>query len=229
MVAAAIGVSAAAGIASGAMQAGAAGDAADAQAQQSEAAIAEQRRQFEEMKKLLKPYVDIGPKALTDQTNLIGMNGNEAQQEAIDQLKKGSMFNELNLQGQNAILQNASATGGLRGGNTQAALAQFSPALLQALIESQYSKLSGLTTLGQNSAAFQGTAGMNMAANIGQSYENIGAAQAGGILGQAKGWGSALNSVSGAINTGIGAGIFGGGSSGLHGDINDLVGNSGLF
>ena len=204
MVAAAIGVSAAAGIASGAMQAGAAGDAGDAQMNASMMGIAEQRRQFDEMQKLLKPYVDIGPKALTGQTDLLGMNGNEAQQAAIDQLKNGSMFNELNLQGQNAILQNASATGGLRGGNTQAALAQFSPALLQSMIESQYNKLNGLTTLGQNSAAQQGVAGMNMASNIGQLYQSYGAAQAGGILGQAKGWGSAINSVASAINTGIG-------------------------
>ena len=208
MVAAAIGVSAAAGIASGAMQAGAAGDAADAQMNATMMGIAEQRRQFDEMQKLLKPYVDIGPKALTGQTDILGLNGNEAQQAAIDQLKSGSMFNELNLQGQNAILQNASATGGLRGGNTQAALAQFSPALLQSMIESQYNKLNGLTTLGQNSAVQQGTAGMNMASNIGQLYQAYGAAEAGGILGQAKGWGSAINSVGKAFNTGIGAGVF---------------------
>lgn len=208
MVAAAIGVSAAAGIASGAMQAGTAGDAGDAQMQADMMAIAEQRRQFDEMQKLLKPYVDIGPKALTGQTDLLGMNGNEAQQAAIDQLKSGSMFNELNLQGQNAILQNASATGGLRGGNTQAALAQFSPALLQSMIEGQYNKLNGLTTLGQNSAAQQGVAGMNMASNIGALYQDYGAAQAGGILGQARGWGSAINSVGKAINTGMGYGAF---------------------
>ena len=208
MVAAAIGVSAAAGIASGAMQSGAAGDAGDAQMNATMMGIAEQRRQFDEMQRLLKPYVDIGPKALTGQTDLIGLNGNEAQQSAIDQLKKGSMFEELNLQGQNAILQNASATGGLRGGNVQAALAQFSPALLQGLIESQYSKLGGLTTLGQNSAAMQGTAGMNMATNIAGLYQNYGAAEAGGILGQAKGWGNAINSVGKAVTTGIGYGAF---------------------
>ena len=53
-------------------------------------------------------------------------------------------------QGQDAILQNASAIGGLRGGNTQAALAQFRPALLSQLIAEQYNRLGGLSSLGQN-------------------------------------------------------------------------------
>lgn len=205
MVAAAVAVSAAAAVAGGAMQAGAAGDAADAQMNADMMAISEQRRQFNEMQKLLKPYVDVGPKALTGQTDLLGLNGNQAQQAAIDQLKSGSMFEELNRQGQNAILQNASATGGLRGGNVQAALAQFSPALLQTMIDQQYNRLGGLTTLGQNSAVQQGTAGMNMANSISGLYQDYGAAQAGGILGKAKAWSGAINGVAGAVNTGIGA------------------------
>ena len=48
-------------------------------------------------------------------------------------------------QGEEAILQGASATGGLRGGNVQAALAQFRPAMLNRFVQQQYERLGGLT------------------------------------------------------------------------------------
>jgi hypothetical protein len=87
-------------------------------------------------------------------------------------------------QGENAILQNASATGGLRGGNVQAALSQFRPQALNALIEQQYGRLGGLAQLGQASAAGQGAQGMQSASNIGNLFANQGAATAGGQIAQ---------------------------------------------
>ena len=50
---------------SGYMGSQAAGDAAAIQGQASEAGIAEQRRQFEEVQKLLEPYVTAGTGAIT--------------------------------------------------------------------------------------------------------------------------------------------------------------------
>ena len=80
------------------------------------------------------------------------------------------------------MLQNASATGGLRGGNTQSALMQFRPDLLAQVINDQYSKLGGLTQIGQASAAGQASAGMQNASNIGALLADRGAALAGGQL-----------------------------------------------
>ncbi len=57
--------------------------------------------------------------------------GMEAQQGAISGLEGSPIFQALARQGEDAILQNASATGGLRGGNVQGALGQFRPAALQ--------------------------------------------------------------------------------------------------
>lgn len=156
--------------------------AANAQIESNHEAIAEQQRQFDALQALLKPYVSAGLPALTAQQNLLGLNGNEAQQAAIDQIKNGSQFGELVKQGENSILQNASATGGLRGGNTQAALAQFSPQLLQSLIDKQFTNLGGLTSLGQNSAAMQGNAGMQTARTVSDQLNQIGAANAGEAL-----------------------------------------------
>jgi hypothetical protein len=111
------------------------------------------------------------------------------------------MFTSMLQQGENSILQNASATGGLRGGNTQAALAQFSPALLSQMINDQYSRLGGLTALGQNAAAGVGNAGMQTGSNISALLQQQGAAQAGNALGQ----GQAVAGIANGFASGAGA------------------------
>ena len=190
---------------SGQAQAGAAGDAADAQQAASAAAIAEQKRQFNAIQKLLKPYVQGGNTALTAQLNLIGLGGETLQERAINQLAEGPQMDALVQQGENAIRQNASATGGLRGGNTQAALAQFRPQMLSQLIDSQYAKYAGLSNMGQNSAAMTGQAGMETGNQISQLLQQQGAAQAGALLAggkaQANNWaaaGEAIGTLAGA-------------------------------
>ncbi len=163
-------------------QKGAAEDAAAAQTASSQQGIAEQQRQFDAVQKLLAPYVNSGSGAVTAQQNLIGLGGNAEQQKAIDALKNSAQFGELTRQGENSILQNASATGGLRGGNVQASLAQFRPQLLSQMIEQQYGRLGGIAQLGQASAAGQASAGLQTGSNIANLYGQQGAAQAGNAL-----------------------------------------------
>lgn len=175
-------------------QSKAASTAADAQTEASQAGIDEQRRQFEAVQALLKPYIEAGTGALGAQQNLIGLGGAAKQQEAIAALEQSPQFQMLQQQGENALLQQASATGGLRGGNTQAALAQFRPQLLSQLIESQYGKLSGLTGIGQASAAGQAAAAQQQGSDIASLLGQQGAAQAGAALaagqGRAQAWGN---------------------------------------
>lgn len=177
----------------GAMQSRAASRAAGAQEAAAEAAIEEQRRQFDAIQNLLRPYVEAGGPALQAQQALLGLLGPEEQAKAIAGIESGQGFQSLVRQGEEAMLQNASATGGLRGGNIQGALAQFRPQMLQSAIEEQYARLGGMTTLGQNSAAGVGAAGMQSASNIGALMQQGGAARAGGILGSASPWAQAFN------------------------------------
>lgn len=183
--------------------------AADVQAAASQAGIEEQRRQFDEMMKVLSPYVQAGTgamaglqpyaqagaPALAAQQALAGLAGPEAQQAAIAQLSASPEMQAMVKQGEEAMLQRAAATGGLRGGNIQAALAQFRPQVLSELINRQYGRLGGLTSLGQQttqniaqlgqaSAAGQGAGGLQTAANIANLLGEQGAAQAGGIMGK---------------------------------------------
>ena len=180
----------------GYMGAEAAGDAAAAQAGSAEAGIAEQRRQFNEIQKLLAPYVAAGQPALEQQQAFLGLQGPEAERAAIERIRGGETFQALAQQGEEAILQRASATGGLRGGNVQAALGQFRPALLSQLLDQQYSRLGGLTSLGQQSAARVGTAGQEMGANVTNLLGQQGAAQAAGAIGQAQAYGQTISGLS---------------------------------
>ena len=202
----------------GMVQSRAASKAAGAQTQAAEAGIEEQRRQFEAVQEILKPYVTAGTTALgglqpyaaagapalEQQQAIAGLLGPEAQQAAIAGIEQGAGFQAQVRQGEEALLQRASATGGLRGGNIQAALAQFRPQMLQQEIATQYGRLGGLTSLGQTttqnlaqmgqaSAAGTATAGLRTGADIAGLMGQQGAARAGAELAQGQAFANVLN------------------------------------
>lgn len=160
----------------------AAGKAGDLQYQAAMKGVEEQQRQFDKLVELMAPYVSAGTGSMGAQQNLLGLNGAGAQQSSINALSGSPQMQAMLQQGENALLQNASATGGLRGGNTQAALAQFRPQLLNQMIQQQYGNLGGISQLGQASAAGQASAGMQTGANIGNLLQQGGAAQAGATM-----------------------------------------------
>jgi hypothetical protein len=184
---------------SGMMQADAASSAAAAQGASAQAGIDEQRRQFDAVQKLLQPYTEAGPGALEAQQSFLGLKGPEAERAAIARISGGETFKALSEQGENALLQRASATGGLRGGNIQGALAQFRPQLLSSLIDQQYGRLGGMTALGQQSAAGVGTAGLQTGVNVANLLGQQGAAQAGAEIAQGKAFGATPAAISGGL------------------------------
>lgn len=135
-----------------------------AQAEAARKALEEVKAANLQAEELLAPYMSLAPEniqrlnlyqtagtqALQQQSALAGLEGPEAQRAAIANLEANPEFQAIARQGEEAILANAAATGGLRGGNTQAALAQFRPQLLQAYIDQQYSRLGGLSGQGLN-------------------------------------------------------------------------------
>ena len=202
----------------GIVQSNAASKAAGAQTQAAEMGIEEQRRQFDAVQEILKPYVtagtgaisglqpyaEAGAPALAQQQALLGLQGPEAQRAAIAGIEGGAGYQAQVRAGEEALLQRASATGGLRGGNIQAALAQFRPQMLQAEIEKQYGRLGGLTALGQTtqqnlaqlgqaSAAGTATAGLRTGADIANLMGQQGAARAGAELAQGQAFANVLN------------------------------------
>jgi len=213
------------------IQADAAKSAAGTQAGAAQAGITEQRSALDRLQTLLKPYVDVGAPAITglkpyaeagvpafeQQQALLGLRGPEAERAAIERITGGARFQEMARQGEEALLSGASATGGLRGGNIQGALAQYRPALLSSLIEQQYGKLGGLADIGretqtnlakigQASAAGVGAQGVTTGTNVSNLLAQQGAAQAGGQIGEARAYGQLLNLPAQFLGMQMGAG-----------------------
>jgi hypothetical protein len=108
---------------------------------------------------ILGPYNEAGMRALEQQQALMGLLGPEAQAAAQQAIQAGPQFGEMVRQSEMGILSNAAATGGLRGGNTQAALMQNRPNILTQLINQQLQGLAGLSGQGLQAGGQQ--AGLN--------------------------------------------------------------------
>jgi hypothetical protein len=168
----------------GRQKASAAKRAAGQQEEMYRAGLSEQEAKLYDIQQLLNPYTDLGKKAIEGQQNLIGLGTPEAQKQAISSIEQGPQFQAMVQQGENSLLQNASATGGLRGGNIEAALAQFRPSLLSSLIQQQFQQLGGLGNQGlQASNALSGFT-QNTGNNKANLFGQIGSAQAGASLAQ---------------------------------------------
>lgn len=170
--------------------------AADANLQGTRESIESQEKMFGISKKMMDPFREAGLTGLEQMMDLGGMSGDDAQRAALEAIQQGPEYDILMDQTQKGILAGASATGGLRGGNTQRQMAELGPNILMGLADRQYGRLTGLTNIGQASAA--GTAGSAdvLGANLGQTHQlggqlqaqahtQYGQARAGSSLGQA--------------------------------------------
>lgn len=202
-------------------------------------AKAVQEQQFNYLKGLITPFAEGGKSAFNSTLDLLGLGADGSQQAAIDDLTNQDYFQTLLAQGEDALLQNASATGGLRGGNTQSALAQFRPSMISQLVQQQLSNLGGVTATGMQGVGALAGASQNYANNIGNLNMQIGNAQANRALAKGQsggGFGSLLGAglsiagmagglgwapfaaqaIGGAMGGGGGAsGVFGSGGTGL--------------
>lgn len=183
----------------------AAGQAAASQTAAVDKSVEEQRRQFDAMKELLAPYVSAGETALAKQLGLIGLGGEGEQEAALAAIEAGPEFGAMTRAGEEALLQSASATGGLRGGNIQEALAKFRPEVLSGLISQQFSRLGGIAEMGSNAATNQGSTGMTLAGNLSNLYAQGGAANAGAALARGNANAGLFSNIAGAAGFGLGS------------------------
>lgn len=194
--------------------------AAKAQAAAQQAAIAEQQRQFNVTQQNEAPFLQGGTTALNGSgglMDLLGLNGNDAQAAGIAALKASPQFTSQYDTGADTVLQNAAATGGLRGGNTNMSLANFGSSLLSQVLGNQVGNLGSLVSLGSGTAGQLGQFGQQASGNISNLLNQQGNTQANGILGQTNAYTNGLNDLS-KLNFG---GIFGG--NGQATNIGDIV------
>jgi hypothetical protein len=145
-------------------------------------ALGEQRLQREQDRADFAPWRTGGAEAFGEQGDLLGINGPEAQAAAIARLQGSPMFQSLYRTGEEAVLQNASATGGLRGGNTQRSLADFGADTLATVIERQLASLGGLSGAGLQATGAGSASGSALTQAIAQILGQQGQVRAGGLL-----------------------------------------------
>lgn len=157
-------------------------------------------------------------------------DGAAAQAAAYRQIEMSPGFQAMARQGEEAILQNASATGGLRGGNTQGALARFRPALLDQFIERQFGRLGGIAAIGQNAAAGVGNAGTQLGQNVGNTLIGKGQASAANAGAQGQIFGNLIGQLGGMGANAFGGGMIRGPSASLLPSVgNAFASNPGIF
>ena len=157
----------------------------------------------------LSPYAQAGADAISMQRALAGLDGPDAQQAAIAQLQQSPAFLAQIQQQEQGILANASATGGLRGGDVQAALAQNRGQTLTDIINQQMAQYAGLAGAGQNAATNQGQFGLAGAGSAANFNSLAGQAQAGGTIGAQAAQTAGRNQ---AVNLGLQAASIGAGA-----------------
>lgn len=187
--------------------------------------IAEQTRQFDLTRADYAPYLDAGTTALGQQGDLAGLNGTGVQASAIEALKASPLFQSLFNTGEEAILQNASATGGLRGGNTQRGLADFGADTLTKTILQQLGLLGDISGRGQQAVGAVGALGANKANAITDLLGQQGQTKYSGLLTRGGITAGQFNSAGGFLDGIVSAALGGGaGPGGAPFDIGKMFG-----
>lgn len=184
-----------------------------AQIEGAEKGIAEQRRQFDVTRADFAPYMRSGIGGLDGLSDLIGINGADAQSAGLVNIQNSPALASIIRNGEEAILANGSATGGLRGGNMQRGLADFRSDAFADQLNQQIARLAGLAGLGQGATDSVSSFGANASNNITDLLGQQGQARASGLLTRGGINASLWNNV-GSFADSVASAIFGGGKPG---------------
>jgi hypothetical protein len=177
----------------------AAGKAANTQAAASDRAADLQYKQYQEDVARQKPFYDVGVNALPE---LVAAS--KYTPFGMDQFKADPGYAFRLSEGQKALERSAAARGGLLSGGTGKALERFGQDYgsqeytnafnrYQAERQARLGPLQSLTGMGQTTAQQLGTAGQNVATNVGNAIGSSAAARASGYVGGA-------NALTGGLN-----------------------------
>lgn len=172
-----------ASVVSGLLGSSSAKKAAKVQAQSQQAAIDEQRRQFDATRADYEPFRQVGLNALA---TLQDPNAFKASPGYAWQQQQGTAN----------IMGNRAAAGTAKSGNALKALTEFSSNLAAQDYGNWWNRQAGLAGVGQQATNAVGQFGAQSSANIGNLLQGQGEARASGVMG-------AANSLSGALNSGL--------------------------
>lgn len=250
----AAGAAAIGGIASSVIGSNAASDAASTQAAASDKASQVQLDMFNRTKADEAPFVAAGGNALTQLMSGIGIGGNNPTGQGplnapftMDQFQHSPGYQFQQQEGQDAVLHNASRTGGVNSGNTLKALTSYGQGVANqdywnaynAYVNRQNQQFGQLQTVagsGQNAAANLGALGTQVGSNVGNNIIGAGNASAAGQVGSANAISNGISNVTGGLSQNYllysllnGSGSGGGGGSGGSGPLWGDTGTGGIF
>jgi len=167
--------------------------AADAQKKAANQAGQIQKDQYEQTRGDLAPYRETGSNALSQYQSLLGLNGQDAAQQALQGYTQSPYLAQLVTDTQRGVDASSAARGGLYSGATAQAIGNKTGQLYLGDYNNYLSRIGGLVDTGQNAAAQTGQFGANAAAGRSQAATAAGNASAGGWINAANGVNNALS------------------------------------
>lgn len=154
----------------------------------------------------LEPFRATGFDALNEQRALLGFEGEEAGQEAIQRFSESPGQQFLRDRGEKALLRNSAALGGIGGGNVRSALVEQGVGFAQQDFNNQFNRLDRFRN--------QGFSAVNRTGKIreqgGRDFTNLrgqlAQQRAAGILGVTQARNQFLDSFSKGVGTAVGGG-----------------------
>ena len=167
--------------------------AASAQKKAANQASQIQKDQYEQTRADLAPYRDTGSNALSQYQSLLGLNGQEKAQQALQGYTQSPYLSQLIKDTQAGVDASSAARGGLFSGATAQAIGNKTGQLYLGDYNNYLSRIGGLVDTGQNAASQTGQFGANAAAGRSNAAMQAGNAQAGGWINAANGVNNALS------------------------------------
>ena len=178
----------------GVMSSNAADDAAAQQQAGTQAGIASQEKMFDRSLELQQPYREAGYDALGGLQQLTDPAGRA---QLLSDYYAGPEYQALSGQVEEQQLRNAAATGGVRGGANQAALASIAPQLGQQYMSGLNQQYTGLANMGMGAASQGSGQAMQLGGNISNLQQQAAQAGASNQMAQANIWGNVASDFAG--------------------------------
>jgi hypothetical protein len=173
-----------------------AGKASDAQVRAAQLGIDSQEKMFNQSLALQAPYRNAGYGAVK---GLQGLVDPAQRAQTLQGYYDSDEYAMMENQAQQSTLRSASATGNMRGGAGAAAIGAIAPQLGMQFLNNQQNQYTGLANMGMGAASQGANAANNLGLGMANSYNQIGDAQAQGILAKGNIWGNTLGKLGGFI------------------------------
>lgn len=170
--------------------------AAKTQADASNNALNFQRQVFDQNQANISPFLKIGRDASNQLGDFTGLNPNANIENVLARFRASPDYSFAFGEGLRALENSAAARGGLLGGNFARGATEYGSNFANNYLQQYINRLMGITQLGASTATGNAQINNQSGALIGNTMQNVGTANASGIVG-------GTNALTGAISGGV--------------------------